>query len=90
MAPAERVAVTPLHGDRKEVDDRASVHDQGAVHVGFAELELRLDQHAELRPDGGETDRHRRARAIAELQNVSASRGDAQIAASDNPRDEYS
>jgi hypothetical protein len=45
---AQRAAVAGLHRHLEQIGDRAVLDHQAAVHVGFAELELGLEQHAEL------------------------------------------
>ena len=52
--------------DGKQVGDRAFLDPQRAVHVGFAELELGIEQHAALGGRGHEPQRHRPPGAIAE------------------------
>ena len=52
--------------DRKHVRNRALLDDKGAVHIGFAELQLGVDQHRALRPCRGEAHRDGRSAAIAE------------------------
>ena len=51
--------------DREHVGDRALLDDEGAVHIGFAELELGIEQDRALRLCGGEAHGDRRSAAVA-------------------------
>ena len=46
MSAAQHMAVGGSHRHLEQVGDRALLDREAAVHVGFAELELGLEQHA--------------------------------------------
>ena len=54
----------------KHVGDGAFVDDEGAVHIGFAEFQFRIEQHLAQRAARGETDRDRLAGPVAESENA--------------------
>jgi hypothetical protein len=51
--------------EREHVRDRAPLYDDGAVHIGFAESKLGIDQNPTFDRWRSETDRGLRSRAIA-------------------------
>src|SRR5712691_3567559 len=59
------VATLTKH-DGKDVGDRALLDHDAAIHVGFAESQLGIDEDATLGRSGGEADRHGPARAVPE------------------------
>ena len=66
----------------------AFIDDESAIHVGFAELQFRIEQHAEFCGDRRETDRDRFARAVAKRELSAACRGHRKVAGA-NDRGEY-
>ena len=62
--------------DGKHVGDRALLDDERAVHVGFAEFELGIEQNGPFGRARGKTYRYRLAGAVAESQNRAARGGD--------------
>jgi hypothetical protein len=90
MGPAQRVAVARPHRHREQVGDRALLDHEGAVHVGFAELELGLEQNADLGAPAGEACRHHRPVSVAECENFSSCGRQAQVATPDQTRDQHS
>ena len=77
--PAGRHAVGGLaENDREQIRDRALLHPQRAVHVGFAEPNLGIEQHAALGGFGHEIDCDRRAGTVADSENGAARRGEPQ------------
>jgi len=65
--PVRRHAVAALaKHQRQEIGDRAFLHAKRAVHVGFAEPNFGIEDHAALRGSGDESDGDRPAAAIAE------------------------
>src|SRR5215467_1548580 len=63
--------------------DRPAIDHEGAVHVGFAKLEVGIEQHRALGARGDETYRDRRAAAVAERICCTSGCGHLQIAAGD-------
>src|SRR5258708_4744854 len=60
---------------RHEIDklrDRPAIDHEGAVHVGFAKLEVGIEQHRPLGTHGDETPRNRRASADAQASMLPA------------------
>ncbi len=77
--PARRHAVGGLaEHDREQVGDRALLHPQRAVHVGFPEPDLGIEQHAALGGSGHEADGDLRVRAVADSENGATRRGEPQ------------
>jgi hypothetical protein len=64
--------------DRQHVSDRAFFDDNAAVHIGFAEFHLGIEQHAALGRMRLEADCHRLAGAIPERKSRPARAGDPQ------------
>ena len=73
--PVRRHAVGGLtEHDREQVGDGALLDPQGAVHVGFAEPDLGIEQHAALRRLGHEADCDRGPAAVAKNSESGATR----------------
>src|SRR4029079_15593339 len=62
--------------DRQQVGDGAVLDPERAVHVGFAELDLGVEEHAALGGPGGEMDRDAGRAAIADGESPPARRGE--------------
>ena len=78
--PARRQAVGGLaEHDRKQVGDRAFLDPQGAVHIGFAELDLGIEQHAAFGGAGHEAHRNRRPAAFADSEYGTARRREPEV-----------
>jgi hypothetical protein len=65
--------------DGQKVGERALLDQQLAVHVDFAEFELRIEQNTELGAAGGETHRHRHAGSVAQGESRPARGSDPQV-----------
>ncbi len=71
--PKRRLAADALvQHNSKNVGDRALLDHHGAVHIGFAEFDLGIDQHTAFRGSRDEADRDRCARAVAYAKAGSA------------------
>src|SRR6266849_5461964 len=78
--PRGRAAIGALtEHDGKDIRDRALLDDDPAIHVGFAESQLRINKNATLGRPRGETYRHRRAGAVSEGKSRSTCGGDPEI-----------
>jgi hypothetical protein len=80
-SPSGSVLV-PRH-EIDEVGDRAALDRERAVHIGFAELEIGIEQHGPLGRPGGESDGDRYPAAIAKFKCDATRARDPQIAATD-------
>ena len=60
----------------EHVGDRAFLDHEGAVHIGFAEFQFRIEQDAPFGGAGGKADRHRLAGAVAKGEDRAARGGD--------------
>jgi hypothetical protein len=72
----ERPGVGFLQDQIDEVRDRSALDREGAVHIGFAKLEIRIEQHRPLGRGGRKPHRHRRPGAVAERIGHAAGAGD--------------
>ena len=76
------------HQDRQHVRDRALLDDESAVHVGFAQPQLGIEQDRALRRGVGKAHGDRRAAAVAECVAFARCRRDRQGALADKPPQE--
>jgi hypothetical protein len=82
--PQRRLAVTALREHhRQHVRDRSLLDDERAVHIGFAEPQLGIEQHATLGCGGGKADCDRGTATVAEGENCPARGRHPQITSSD-------
>ena len=86
--PAQGPAVVAAHRQFKQIGDRAFLHHEGAGHIGFAELELGLEQDGELGAPAGKPGRDRGAGSVAEGQDRSARGSEAKGSTTDHSRDQ--
>src|SRR6478735_5448608 len=71
--PAQRLARCVLRQcEMEKVCDRAPLHQERAVHVGFADLEFGIEQHSPLGGPRRVADRQGFAGSVAKLENVTA------------------
>src|SRR4029077_5273790 len=75
--------------ERQHVDDRAAFDDKSAVHIGFAEFHLGIEQHAALRLRRREAHGNRRAAAVAESVRPALCRRDRKRSTADEPSQEH-
>ena len=84
LRPQRRRAVAALaEHDGEDVGDRALLDDDAAIHIGFAEPELGIDQDVTLRRPRGKADRHRRAGPVPEGKSCSPRGRDPKIPRAD-------
>jgi len=86
--PAQGPAVVAAHRQFKQIGDRAFLHHEGAGHIGFAELELGLEQDRDLGAPAGKPGRDRGAGSVAEGQDRPACGGQPEGSTTDHSRDQ--
>ena len=103
LQPAEQIAHEPRSGSaqrrcgdvflpqqqREHIRDRALLDDECAVHVGFAQSELGIEQDRALRFRVGKAHGNGRAAAVAEGVSFARRRRDREGTVADKPPEEY-